>query len=270
MAFDSVHDRLFVANVGAGTVLIFDSASTATANVAPTRSIGGVVSGLISPSDVAYDATNDRLYVLDVTDILVYNTISNPAVNGDRAPDRDITVAPNLTSFFLDTTNDRLYATDAAGNAVHIFDSVSTLNGPLGPNRTVAGAATKLSSPFGVTLDPAGNLVVANSSGGGSITVYTAASVATGTSPLNVAPVATIAGAATTLATPAQIILNTLSSAGEMIAADSTSGEVVTFTNVSSSGGNTAPARKIVGSATTLTLTGQPTARGVALDTHIR
>ena len=277
LAFDATHDRLFVANTkrspDLGTILIFDSASKAIGNVAPTRTIGGTASGLISPSDVFYDATNDRLYVLDVTDILVYNTISNPAVNGDRPPDRDILVPFNLTAFCIDVVNDRLFATDAGANEVAIYDSVSTLNSPtlaVPASRTVSGALTKLSGPFGVALDPAGNLVVANSSGGGSITVYTAASVATGTGLLNVAPVATIAGAATTLATPAQIILNTASAAGEMIVADSTAGEVVTFTNVSSSGGNTAPARKIVGSATTLTLTGQPTARGVALDKNTR
>ena len=176
MAFDSAHDRLFVANTGAETVLVFDSASTATANVAPTRTIGGPISGLISPSDVAYDATNDRLYVLDVTDILVYNTISNPAVTGDRAPDRDILVPFNLTAFCLDVVNDRLYATDAATNEVAIFDNVSTLNSPTAAvpaSRTLSGALTKLSQPFGVALDPAGNLVVSNSGGGGSITVYT-------------------------------------------------------------------------------------------------
>lgn len=275
MALDVVHDRLFVANTGdsanLGTVLIFDSASTLNGNAAPTRTIGGTISGLISPSDVAYDATNDRLYVLDVTDILVYNTISNPAVSGDRLPDRDLTVPFNLSAFFLDVVNDRLYATDSASNAIRIFDNVSTIpTSVVGANRTVAGAATNLSHPFGIAMDPAGNLVVSNSGGGGSITVYTAASVATGTSPINAAAIATITGAVTTLATPSQIILNTLSSAGEMIVADGTTGEVATFINVSASGGNTAPTRKIVGAATTLTLSGQVTARGVALDTHTR
>ena len=70
---------------------------------------------------MAYDATNDRLYVLDVTDILVYNTISNSAVTGDRAPDRDILVPFNLTAFFLDVANDRLYATEAAGERSRTF-----------------------------------------------------------------------------------------------------------------------------------------------------
>ncbi|HET9791789.1 MAG TPA: hypothetical protein VFR08_10840, partial [Candidatus Angelobacter sp.] len=44
LAFDPVHDRLFVANVSAGTILIFDSASIANGNVPPTRTIGGTVS----------------------------------------------------------------------------------------------------------------------------------------------------------------------------------------------------------------------------------
>jgi hypothetical protein len=271
LAFDPVHDRLFVANVSAGTILIFDSVSTANGNLAPTRTIGGTVSGLVSPSDVAYDATHDALYVLDVTDILVYNTISDPAVTGDRLPDKDIRVAFNLSAFFLDVPNDRLYGADAADNAIQIWDNVSALPSGVAPvSRTLAGAATKLAAPFGVALDPSKNLVVSNAGGAGSITVYTAASVATGTSPLNVAPVADITGASTTLATPAQIILNPLSTAGEMIVADTAAGAVSAFSNVVASGGNTAPVRHIAGSSTTLTITGQSTARGVALDTTPR
>jgi hypothetical protein len=275
LAFDPVHDRLFVANTGIspslGTILIFDSASTLNGNVTPTRIIGGTVSGLITPSDVAYDATHDALYVLDVTDILVYNTISNPAVTGDRVPDKDILVSFNLTAIFLDVASDRLYGADAADNAIQIWDNVSALPSGVAPvSRTLAGAATKLAAPFGVALDPSKNLVVSNAGGAGSITVYTAASVATGTSPLNVAPVADITGASTTLATPAQIILNPLSTAGEIIVADTAVGAVSAFSNVVASGGNTAPVRHIAGSSTTLTITGQPTARGVALDTTLR
>jgi hypothetical protein len=275
LAFDPVHDRLFVANTGIspslGTILIFDSASTLNGNVTPTRIIGGTVSGLITPSDVVYDATHDALYVLDVTDILVYNTISNPAVTGDRVPDKDIVVAFNLTAIFLDVASDRLYGADAADNAIQIWDNVSALPSGVAPvSRTLAGAATKLAAPFGVALDPSKNLVVSNAGGAGSITVYTAASVATGTSPLNVAPVADITGASTTLATPAQIILNPLSTAGEIIVADTAVGAVSAFSNVVASGGNTAPVRHIAGSSTTLTITGQPTARGVALDTTLR
>jgi len=275
LAFDPVHDRLFVANTGIapnlGTILIFDSASTANGNVTPTRIIGGTVSGLITPSDVVYDATHDALYVLDVTDILVYNTISNPAVTGDRVPDKDIVVAFNLTAIFLDVASDRLYGADAADNAIQIWDNVSALPSGVAPvSRTLGGAATKLAAPFGVALDPSKNLVVSNAGGAGSITVYTAASVATGTSPLNVAPVADITGASTTLATPAQIILNPLPTAGEMIVADTAAGAVSAFSNVVASGGNTAPVRHIAGSSTTLTITGQPTARGVALDTTLR
>jgi alkylated DNA nucleotide flippase Atl1 len=271
LAFDPLHDRLFVANVSAGTILIFDSASTAGGNVPPTRTIGGTVSGLVSPSDVAYDATHDALYVLDATDVLVYNTISSSTKTGDIAPDRTINTSfLTLTAICLDVINDRLYVADSGSNAIGIYDNVSSLTGVVPASRTVGGTLTKLSAPFGVALDPSKNLVVSNSGGNGSITVYSAASVATGTSLLNVAPVATITGAATTLATPAQIILNTVSTGGEMIVADSAAGEVATFTNVASSGGNTAPARRIAGSATTLTVAATPTARGVALDVKAR
>jgi hypothetical protein len=273
MAFDSAHDRLFVANAGAGTILIFDSASTLNGNAPPTRIIGGPNSGLSLPSDVVYDATHDALYVLDQqTDVVVYNSISSATVTGDRAPDRDITTSfGTLSAICLDVTNDRLFVADAGSNAIGIYDNVSAIpTSVVGPSRTVGGLATKLTSPFALALDPSNNLVVSNIGGSGSITVYSAASIATGTRPLNVAPIATITGSATTLATPAQITLNTVSTGGEMIVADSAAGEVATFTNVAASGGNTAPTRRIAGAATTLTLTGQPTARGVALDTHAR
>ncbi len=276
LAFDSAHDRLFVANVGSvttlGTILIFDSASTLNGNVAPTRTIGGPVSGLVSPSDVAYDATHDALYVLDGTDVVVYNTVSNPAVAGDRVPDRDITTPFNtLSAMCLDVVHDRLYVAESGTSVIGIFDNVSAIPTSVAPaSRTVGGALTKLSGPFGLALDPSNNLVVTNTGGSGSITLYSAASIATGTGTINVAPVSTITGTATTLANPAQIILNTVSPGSEMIVADSAAGEVATFNNVVASSGNTIPTRRIVGSATTLTLTGQPTARGVALDTTPR
>jgi 6-phosphogluconolactonase (cycloisomerase 2 family) len=268
MAFDSAHDRLFVANTAAGTILIFDRASTLNANVAPTRTIGGPTSGLIGPSDVAYDATHDALYVLDQTDVVVYNTISSATVTGDKVPDRDITTPFNtLSAICLDVVNDRLYVAESGTNVIGIYDNVSAIaTGVVGASRTIAGLATKLASPAGLTLDPSKNLVVSNAGGSGSITVYTAASIATGTGALNVAPAATITGSATTLATPAQVILNGSSSAGEIIVADSAAGAVTTFNNAAGSGGNTAPTRHIAGPATTITLTGQPTARGVALD----
>ena len=263
LALDVAANRLFVANVNGSSVVIFDNISTTTGNAQPTRSIAGPLTGLINPSDVALDKGRDVLYVLDGPEILVFNSISNAATNGNVQPQRDITLSINGAAIFLDATNDRLYVADSANNAIDVFDNASALNGATGAVRAVTGSVTRLAQPSGVTLDPAGNLVVSNL-GNGSITVYSNAATANG----NPAPIATLVGSATTLVNPAQIIRNTVPAAGEVFVADATSGEVAVFSSVSAANGNTAPVRRIAGSATGLAVTGaQATARGVALDT---
>ncbi len=58
---DKASDRLYVANANLGTVLVFDGASTATGNIAPTRTI---TTGS-EPYGLWLDAATDRLYVSD-------------------------------------------------------------------------------------------------------------------------------------------------------------------------------------------------------------
>jgi sugar lactone lactonase YvrE len=260
LALDTAADRLFVANANGSSVLIFDAVSTRTGNtnIAPTRTIGGPINSLlITPSDVALDKSRDLLYVADGSEILVFSPASS--VNGDVPPVRDITLAFTAQGFFLDATNDRLYVTDAGNNAINIFDSASTLNGPTAATRNISGTNTKLAQPSSATLDASGNLVVSNQ-GNGSITVYSSAATANG----NISPIATVVGTSTTLLAPAQIIRNPASSANEVYVADTTADEVAVFSGISAANAGVAPARKISGTATTLT---GVSARGVALDT---
>ncbi len=263
ITLDTTADRLYVANAGAASVLVYDGISTKNGNVAPTRTIAGANTQFTAPSSVALDKGRDLLYVADGPDIWVFANAST--VNGDVAATRNL--APtinaanlNIQQIFLDAANDRLYATDAAINTVAVFDNASTLNGPATPPRSVSGASTNLSQPSGIAIDPLGNLVITNL-GNGSITVYANAASVTG----NAAPTTTIAGAATTLINPSQIIQNTATGANEVFVADSAANEVVVFTGISTLNGNASPTRQITGVATTLT--GTTTARGVALDT---
>ena len=257
MALDTAADRLFVANPGGSSVLVWDAISTRTGNIAATRSISGLNTGLISPIAVAIDSTRDLLYVADPAQgqVLVFSPASTAGTN--TIPSRALAITgADLGGLALDTTSDRLFISDTAGNAIGVFDNASTLNGPVTSNRAIAGADTGLAGPTGLTLDLSGDLVVANANNG-TISVYPNAAAVNG----DVRPIVIIGGSNTRLVTPGQVVLNAASSANEIYVADTTANSVSTFSGVNSSGGNITPARNISGGSTTFN-----GARGVALD----
>ena len=188
MTLDAANDRLFIADTGDLSVVIYDSISTKNGNVAPNRIIAGPATNLLTPTDVSLDKVKNLLYVADDVDIHVFGAAST--ANGNQAPVRDLSVPFAVSAIFIDGTNDRLFVADQAGNAIAVYDHASTLNGPIAANRAVQGASTNLSNPGGVQVDGAGRLVVSNASPP-SITIYNNAATADG----NVPPVAEIAGA---------------------------------------------------------------------------
>jgi len=256
VAFNATADSLYVANVSAASVVIYDGVSTKNGDTPPTRIITGAASTpMISPSSVALDTTRDLLYVADGAEIWVFSSAST--ANGSVAFSRDITVSFTIQQIFLDEANDRLYATDAANNAVNVFDSASQLDLITPATRSLTGPHTQLSQPEGMAIDPSGDLVVTNL-GTGSITVYGNAATITG----DIAPTAVISGAATTLSKPQQIIQS--STTNEVYLADSDASEVAVFAGIAGLNGSPAPTRRIFGSSTNFV--GAVTARGVALD----
>lgn len=256
VAFNPVSDSLYVANVSAASVVIYDGVSTKNGDVPPTRTITGAATGLVSPSSVALDTTHDLLYVADGASIFVYSPAST--ANGDVPSSRELTVSFTIHQIFLDTANDRLFASDPADNAVNVFDNASTLaSGTTTASRSLTGPHTQLNAPEGMAIDPSGDLVVTNQ-GNGSITVYSNAAIVNG----DIAPIAIISGAATTLATPVQIIQSTTTD--EVYVADSTANEVAIFAGISGLNGSPSPTRRIFGPSTNFN--GTVTARGVALD----
>src|SRR5262249_42607314 len=132
------------------------------------------------------------------------------------------------------------------------------LNGTVTAPRTVQGAATHLATPAGIQIDGLGRLVVSNAAPA-SITIYPNAATANG----NLAPAAEITGSSTGLNVPDQIVVNTAST-GSVYNADPGAARIAVFSNLNTATGNLAPTRALVGSATTLTVAGQPV--GVALD----
>jgi hypothetical protein len=264
MLLDAPNNRLFVANQGAGSILIFENASTKTGNVAPERTIAGAATQLASPVDVALDSGRNLLYVADSSNILAFASAST--ISGNSPPVRTIGLGFAASAIFFDGANDRLFIADKAGNTVRVYDGASLLNGAVAANRTLSGAATLLNHPAGLQVDTAGRLIVSNSNTP-SITIYSNAATVNG----NVVPVATISGSNTNLGAPTQMILNNAATGGDLHVADGKTAAVLVFTNIAGANGNIAPTRIVSGANTTLDRsgggTGPFTATGIALDT---
>jgi hypothetical protein len=266
MTLDAAADRLYVANTGDISVLIFDGVSTktGTVNIAPTRFIFGAATGLSQPTDVALDKGRDMLYVADDTEIFVFNSASAASTSGNVAFARDISLTFTVAAIFLDATNNRLFAADPAADAIAIFDNASTLNGPVKAARVVQGVATHLAVPSGVTVDGAGRLIVSNVGNGTTIpptiTIYANAATADG----NAAPIAEITGSNTGMVTPDQIVVDKTGT-GTLYNADSGAARIAIFGGLNTANSNIAPTRDIKGPSTGLSVGSRPV--GVALDT---
>jgi hypothetical protein len=257
---DATSDRLFVANTNSSSILVFDNMSTLNGNAAPTRVITSA--SLATPTDVALDKGRDLLYVADTNSVLVFASAST--ANGATVPVR--TLQPGFTpgALLIDAANDRLFAADPVTNSINVFDGASTLSGLVLVTRRLVGSSTQLAQPFGLQIDSAGRLVVANFAPP-SITIYANAAATNG----NIAPVTIISGSNTTLAGPTQMIINTVAAGGELFVADPFGGDVSVFGSIGTLTGNQniAPTRSITGPNTTLTGSTSATARGVAIDT---
>jgi len=259
LAVDSSKDRLFVANQGASSVLIFESASTKNGNVAPDRTISGSNTGLSAPVDVQLDIGRDLLYVADGAQVLVFGSAST--VSGNTAPVRTINAGFSINAMLLDATGDRLFLANGSSNAIDVYDGASTLNNTVSPNRIISGSNTQLSTPAGLQIDNLGRLVVSNF-GAPSIAIYANASTANG----NLSPTASVNGSNTKLANPSQIAV----ASGQLFIADGTAASILFYSNLSSVTGNTAPNNVITGANTGIARTGggsgPATAKGIALD----
>jgi sugar lactone lactonase YvrE len=258
---DTVNDRLYVANNGDVSILIFDNISAKNGNIAPERTISGTATNLVGPTDVSVDTTKDLLYVADEGDVYVFATAST--ATGNVAPIHDIQVNfTTASAILIDAASDTLYVADTTGNAIHIYNGASTLDGPVTANRILQGAATHLANPGGLQIDGAGRLVVSNSPTNttqSSITIYSNAATITG----NIAPLGEIKGSTTGLTNPDQLVVDKTGTS-TIYNADSGAGRVAIFANTGTATGNIAPTRTISGASTGLSVASRP--QGVAFD----
>src|SRR5215475_3646082 len=157
---DTGADRLYVANQGGSSVLVFDNVSTITGATTPTRVISGNATTLVAPIDVAVDTINNLLYVADGTSIRVFASASS--VNGNTPPVRNFNLAITIGGLFLDATNNQLYLSDPGDNTIDRLDGASTQDVVGLVGGAIAGPDTQLSQPRGLALDASGRIIVGN------------------------------------------------------------------------------------------------------------
>ena len=149
IALDAAGDRLF-ASIQNG-VRVFDNASTATGNIASSRSFtatvstdGGTTVRGVNFYMLALDTANNRLYSADLNaEVHVFNNAST--LNGPASKTPDRTVTPNAGAIIgtfgvaVDTVKDKLYVgavPNAASPFIMVYDGAAAANTNTIPNNS--------------------------------------------------------------------------------------------------------------------------------------
>ena len=264
---------LFVANRSTNSIALFPP--TANGDPAPSATIAGSNTGLSAPAVVGLDS-GGRIYVLSAQSISVFKPaakgnaspkyfigggatqLSNPAgmavdpsgdeyvtnngssggyvnyyVSGDAVPERMF--YDDVSAFFIPAGialhDSTLYVADQGDESINEYPSDS--NGLVGPSTVIDG----ISDPVEVAVAGNGQIFVSN---GSEIVVY--AANASG----NAAPIRTISGAKTKLASPQQIFVKN----DDLYVADSGANAIYVFPQ--SGNGDIAPTQIISGANTGL------------------
>ena len=142
-------DSLYVANNGAGNVLVFSEASSADGDVEPERIISSTA--FVDPIDVFVN-DSDQLFVLDASgSVHIFANASTLEGNVDPASTLSIEGANVMTAIAVDRAGIG-YALDGGANAVYVFDDLFNRTGSSSPDRTITGSATGLNAPSGLFL----------------------------------------------------------------------------------------------------------------------
>jgi DNA-binding beta-propeller fold protein YncE len=156
MAYDSVTQRIYVANLGNNTVTVYDLEGNPI-NLGPTA-----FAGLNDPEDITFNPANRQFYINEPSPskVVVFDEAGNP-----------VTLAPtafaNLNQPFglgWDSANGLIYVTNFGNNTVTVYDQLGT------QIQTPVGSFAGLNSPDDVSWDPlTGNLYITGAAEGSGV-----------------------------------------------------------------------------------------------------
>jgi len=256
--------NIYVADSAADSVFVYPSigSSTGPLNEAPTATISGSSTGLVTPWGVALDSSNN----IDVADNGAASVFVYPPLGSNTGPLNEsptATISGSNTSLSQpygiavgssgDISGD-IYVVNDTPPSVITYPPLGSSTGPLNeaPSDAIsASITTGLFVPYGIAVDFTGNIYVTNETPP-SVFVYPAGSNA------NAAPTDTISGGATGLENPTGIAVD---SSGKIYVADF--GAESVFVYPAGSNDNAAPSATINGSKTGLVIP-----IGIAVDSH--
>jgi hypothetical protein len=220
----------------------------ANGNIAPTRVVEGGATLFTLPSQIFADVLHNELYVVNHFDNSI--TVFPLNANGDQPPLRRLVGAATLidepSGVAVDLVHDELVVSnfdDGEDGSVTVYPRTAT--GNIAPLRRIAGAATGLKWAVQAAVDPVSNEIFIGCQGNGAVPA--GVRVFSRTANGNVAPIRTLAGAATKIDTPYGIHFDP--SSQEILVTDR-EGAISTFARTAN--GNVAPLRRIAGAASGL------------------
>ena len=229
--------KLYVSNSITSTILRFNAGDSG--NVTP------LAQAQLSPSVLgrfSIDVPHDRLAALSVTasPILLFDNVST-SLFSVRAIDGAATTLTAPAEIALDGPHDLLYATNGP-SSILVFGPASTITGNVAPLRTITMGFTM----GGIAVDTANDrLFVSDATfGAGALKIFDGASTLNG----SVLPNRVISGAATQIATPQMLLLD---SSGRLIVWNHVSftplnENILIFAGAAAANGNVAPAATVI------------------------
>jgi DNA-binding beta-propeller fold protein YncE len=190
---DTVNNRLYVANAGNNSVLVFENATTTQGPIAPSRTISGAGTQITGISSLHVDTANDLLWVVNPTtnSLLVFSPASS--ANGSPNPVRIVSGNNTglVTPAYLLETGSTLFIS-CAGSIVR-FAGANALSGNIAPAAVINGTNTGLITPTQLAYNSGTDELYTADSGSSTVSVFSTASTAFG----NVFPNRTLTGAST-------------------------------------------------------------------------
>ncbi len=160
---------LFITNYLAPGVIAYEDPAGVNGNIAPDLNLSGASTQLSGPADLVVTSSGDML-VANYSSAAITVYVDAPTAHGNLAPDANVfgaaTQLVKPTSIALDSAADRIFVCDRVAHDVKVYDGASDggFIGNLPPTRRIhTTTSADLNQPFGVNLDAAGNLYVANS-----------------------------------------------------------------------------------------------------------